>query len=137
MKQFLTMLLIATAAFVLLSIAEAVSERRRWRQFARFAESHGYSLTREDTSNSAPFFQNLSSRHLLRRFEISQVRNILHGKIEDIDFVYFEQSFTAAMGSITFGGRYGRNKLDSCSQSIVALEIPESTHFEFDPESHK
>jgi|SRR5579864_539334 len=137
MKQFLTMLLIAFAGYVVISITDALTGWRRWRQLTRFASSHGYSLTREDTSNSAPFFQNFSSQHLLRRFEISQVSNILRGKIEDIDFVYFEQSFTAATGSITFGARYGRNKLDSYSQSIVALEIPESTHFEFDPESHK
>lgn len=137
MKQFLTMLLIAIAGYVLLSIAGGVADWRRWRQLTRFAASHGYTLAREDTSNSAPFFQNLSSWHLLRRFEISRVSNILRGKIEDIDFVYFEQSLTAATGSIAFGGRYSSNKLDSYSQSVVALKIPEFTHFKLDPESHK
>jgi hypothetical protein len=72
----------------------------------------------------------------LRRFEISQVSNILRGKIEDIDFVYFEQSLTATAGSMAFGGN-AINKLGPYSQSVVALEIPESTHFEFDSESHK
>jgi len=137
MKQFLTMLLIAVAGYVLLQIAGAVGDWRRWRQLTRFAVSYGYTMAREDTSNSAPFFQNLSEWHLLRRFEISQVSNILRGKIEGIDFVYFEQSFTAAMGSIAFSGRYGSHKLDPYSQSVVALEVPESTHFEFDPENHK
>ena len=63
--------------------------------------------------------------------------NILRGKFEGIAFVYFEQSLTAATGSIAFGRRVSSNKLGSDSQSVVALEIPESTHFEFDPESHK
>jgi len=137
MKQFLTMLLIAVAGYVLLSIADAVADWRRWRQLTRFAASHGYTLDRQDTSNSAPFFQNLSSWHLLRQFEISQVSNVLRGKIEGIDFIYFEQWMTAATGSIAFSGRHGSNKLDPYSQSVVALEVPESAHFEFDPENHK
>ncbi|HLK06717.1 MAG TPA: hypothetical protein VKV30_02190 [Candidatus Angelobacter sp.] len=137
MKQFLIMLLIAFAGYVVLSITDALTGWRRWRQLTRFAASHGYTLDQRDTSNSAPFFQNLSSWHLLRRFEIRQVSNILRGKIEDIDFVYFEQSLTATTGSVAFGGRSGSGKLGAYCQSIVALEIPESTHFEFDPESHK
>jgi hypothetical protein len=136
MKQFLTMLLIAVAGYVLLSIAGAVADWRRWRQLTRFAASHGYTLDRRDTSNSAPFSQNLSSWRILRRFEISQVSNILRGKIENIDFIYFEQSMSAVTGSIAFGGN-ASNKLGPYSQSIVALEIPESTHLEFAPESHK
>jgi hypothetical protein len=123
------------AGIAYLIASDWISDKRRRRTLFRLAASQGYEFAAEDTSQSEPFFENLATWHVLRRFEIKKVKNILRGTVGGMEFAYFEQLMDAALGSIAIAGRHG-HRLDSYVQSVMAVAIPASAHFEWVPADH-
>jgi len=124
------------AGLAYLILSEWISDKRRRRILSGLAAAQGYEFAEEDTSQSEPFCENLAAWHILRRFEIHKVENILRGTVSGTDFAYFEQYMTAAIGSIAFRGRHGF-KLDPYVQSVMAVAIPADAHFEWEPADHQ
>jgi hypothetical protein len=124
------------AGLAYLIVSEWISSKRRRRILSGLAAAQGYEFAEEDTSQSEPFCENLAARHILRRFEINKVENILRGTVNGTEFAYFEQNMIAAIGSIAFGGRHGSNKLNNYVQSVMAVAIPAAAHFEWVPADH-
>ena len=120
------------AGVAYLLVSSWISGNRRRRTLSRLAASQGYEFVEEDTNQSGPFFENLATWHLLRRFEVRKVENILRGTMGGMEFAYFEQWMTPAPGSIAFGGK-NVNKLSNYIQSVIAVAIPAAAHFEWEP----
>lgn len=124
------------AGLAYLIVSQWISDKRRRRILSRLAAAQGYEFAEDDTSQSKPFFENLATWHILRRFEIYKVENILRGTVSGTEFAYFEQYMTAARGSIAFSGGYGSYKLSPYVQSVMAVAIPPAAHFEWEPADH-
>lgn len=123
------------AGLAYLIVSQWISDKRRRRILSGLAAAQGYEFAEDDTSQSEPFFENLATWHILRRFEIHKVENILRGTVSGIDFAYFEQYMIASIGSIAFSGRHG-SKLDPYVQSVMAVAIPAAAHFAWEPADH-
>lgn len=119
------------AGLAYLIVSEWISSKRRKRILSGLAAAQGYEFAEEDTRQSGPFFENLAARHILGRFEISKVKNIVRGTVSGTEFAYFEQCMAAASGSMAFRGRRGF-RLNNYVQSVMAVAIPAAAHFEWE-----
>lgn len=134
--ELVKILPIVAAGLAFLIISDWISDKRRRRILSGLAAARGYKFAEDETSQSEPFVENLSTWHLLRRFEINKVENILRGTVTGTEFVYFEQYMVASSGSIAFSGRYGSFKLSPYVQSVMAVAIPAAAHFAWEPADH-
>lgn len=137
LTELVKILPLVAAGLAYLIVSEWISDKRRRRILSGLAAAKGYEFAEVDTSQSEPFFENLATWHILRRFEIDKVENILRGTVNGTEFAYFEQYMIAASGSIAFGGRFGGNKLNNYIQSVMAVAIPAAEHFEWEPADHQ
>jgi hypothetical protein len=135
--ELVKILPLLAAGLAYLIVSEWISDKRRRRILSGLAAARGYEFVEEDTSQSEPFFENLATWHILRRFEIHKVKNILHGPVNGTEFAYFEQHMIAANGSIALGGRHGGNKLNNYVQSVMAVAIPGAANFEWEAADHQ
>ena len=135
--EFVKILPLFAAGIAYLILSEWISDKRRRRILSGLAAAQGYEFAEDGTSRSEPFCENLAAWHILRRFEIHKVENILRGTVAGTEFAYFEQYMIPAIGSIAFGGRHVGNKLDPYVQSVMAVAIPAAAHFEWEPADHQ
>src|ERR1700743_1590587 len=82
--------------FVFKSFVSFFAIKFRQKRLSQFAERHGFRFTEKDTSGIAPFFEKFLPVVPYRSYEVIAVANIIQGKIEEVEFSYFEQSLSVA-----------------------------------------
>ncbi|HKD82707.1 MAG TPA: hypothetical protein VKH81_23655 [Candidatus Angelobacter sp.] len=107
------------------------SDRIRRRRLRGLAAAGGYSFVERETTDVAPYYENLAPGNPFRRYEVHSVENVIRGEIGDIAFAYFEQTMELA------DGLYVGRPVSQYSLSVVALEITADRHFDIPPEGYK